>query len=77
MKEYNTYKNLWHDNLARGFDANISILVYHVTQNTDENNGKEELKETDKPCEGFCDTTSDHFEGVLIFLKVCRCLQLF
>lgn len=67
MKGYNTYKDLRHDNLARGFDTNISELMYHITQNTDEDNGEEELKETDKPREGFRDITGGHFEGVLIF----------
>lgn len=41
----------------------FSILVNHITQDADEDNGEEELKETGKPCEGLCDTTCDsHFE---------------
>lgn len=75
----NTYKNFWHDNLAGGADADIAVLMYHVTEDANEDDSEEELKEADKPREGLRDTTSNHFESVLIFedsIGVCRLLVL-
>lgn len=57
-----THKDFWHDNLAGGFDADISVLMYHITQDPNKDDGEEQLKEADKPREGFRNTTGDHFE---------------
>lgn len=62
MGIYNTYKDFWNDNFARGSDADICVLMYHVTQDSDEDDGEEELKQADEPRKGLCETTGNHFE---------------
>lgn len=57
-----THKDFRYDELARGAGVDISVLMYHITQDPNKDDGEEQLKEAGKPREGFCNTTSDHFE---------------